>query len=286
MEIKFFLRAKDFLSHAGEVLVKDEVRYGLICGIAKRLIGDPHAYGEIDPWFYTLDDETGVQAAAMRTPPYKVLLAHFSGDPALNAALLAGSILTISKNIPGVVGDKEIADRFVEYWCQAHKATVEGKMAQRVYRLLRINDIEFAPGKLRIASMEDQVLLERWAHSFHQDVYASSSLNVPEDNVIPKMVRKEVYVWEDAFPVSMAAKDGPTENGVRINLVYTPPELRHQGYATSCVASLCREILESGYKYCMLYTDLANPISNSIYQKIGFAAVCDSVEYAFSNPSQ
>jgi uncharacterized protein len=284
METKFFLKAADFLSYAGEALVKDEVRYGLIYSLARRLIDNPHVYGEADPWFCSLGDETGIRAVAMRTPPHNVILAYFSGDTVLNAVLLADSISKISKNIPGVVGDKEITDRFVEHWCKAQKARVEGRMAERVYRLVRVGDFPLAQGKLRLALTKDLDLLRKWRHSFHKDVYASSNLNVPEDDVGPKIARKEVYVWEDSFPVSMAARSGPTANGMRVGLVYTPPEQREKGYATACVAGLCRGVLESGYKYCMLYTDLANPTSNSIYQKIGFNAVCDSVEYSFSNP--
>ncbi|HEY96946.1 MAG TPA: GNAT family N-acetyltransferase, partial [Dehalococcoidia bacterium] len=66
--------------------------------------------------------------------------------------------------------------------------------------------------------------------------------------------------------------------------VYTPPEHRRKGYATACVAGVCREILKSGYDFCTLYTDLSNPTSNSIYMKIGFRPVCDNVEYAFAKP--
>ena len=69
-----------------------------------------------------------------------------------------------------------------------------------------------------------------------------------------------------------------------VGLVYTPPELRRKGYATACVAGVCREILKSGYDFCALYTDLSNPTSNSIYIKIGFKPVCDSVQYTFSAP--
>jgi len=79
----------------------------------------------------------------------------------------------------------------------------------------------------------------------------------------------------------MAAKTRPTEKGMTVGGVYTPPELRGKGYATSCVAELSRHILQSGKEFCTLYTDLANPTSNSIYKKIGYTEVCDSVEYTF-----
>jgi predicted GNAT family acetyltransferase len=283
METKFFSKASDFLSEAGGILLQDEVKYGLILGIAGRLIDDPHAYGEPDPWFCTLTDDIGVCAVAMRTPLHKVLLAHFSGDPAVNATKLAEAISTTSKNIPGVTGEKEIAGYFIEHWCKTHSTRVVGSQAQRIYRLERIRDIKFASGKLRMATLADRALIVKWAHAFHQDVYPSTNLNVPESDVVPKILRKEVYVWVNPVPVSMVGKASPTENGVRIGLVYTPPEFRGKGFATSCVASLCRQLLGSGFKYCMLYTDLANPTSNSVYQKIGFIPVCDSVEYAIEN---
>ena len=79
----------------------------------------------------------------------------------------------------------------------------------------------------------------------------------------------------------MAAKLRPTERGTSVGLVYTPPESRNKGYATSCVEELSRNILRSGQAFCTLYTDLANPTSNSIYMKIGYRPVCDSVEYTF-----
>ena len=57
---------------------------------------------------------------------------------------------------------------------------------------------------------------------------------------------------------------------MRINLVYTPPEYRRKGYATACVAALSQMLLDRGYQYYFLSTDLANPISNHIYQAIGY----------------
>jgi predicted GNAT family acetyltransferase len=129
--------------------------------------------------------------------------------------------------------------------------------------------------------MGDRRIIMEWAHMFH----AETDPNSPEDTIIPKIEKNEVYIWEDSIPVSMVAKASPTQKGIRINLVYTPRELRNKGYATSCVATLCKELLDSGYQFCMLYADLANPISNAIYRKIGFREVCDSVEYSFSIPA-
>ncbi len=72
-----------------------------------------------------------------------------------------------------------------------------------------------------------------------------------------------------------------TPNGVRLNIVYTPPEHQRRGYATACVAALSQHLLDSGRSFCFLFTDLANPTSNSIYQKIGYRPVCDFVDIEF-----
>jgi predicted GNAT family acetyltransferase len=67
-----------------------------------------------------------------------------------------------------------------------------------------------------------------------------------------------------------------------IGLVYTPPYFRGKGYATSCVAAVSQLALDRGFEKCVLYTDLANPTSNSIYMKIGYRPICDSIEIKFT----
>jgi predicted GNAT family acetyltransferase len=92
-----------------------------------------------------------------------------------------------------------------------------------------------------------------------------------------------LYLWCDKVPVSMAWKARPTKSGVVVSGVYTPPEHRRRGYATCCVAALSQRLLDTGYTYCTLYTDLANPTSNSIYRKIGYQPVCESMMYRFED---
>lgn len=69
---------------------------------------------------------------------------------------------------------------------------------------------------------------------------------------------------------------------IRVGPVYTPPELRGHGYASAVTADVSRRAREAGADEVLLYTDLANPTSNSIYQNIGYRAVEDRVVLAFS----
>jgi predicted GNAT family acetyltransferase len=111
-------------------------------------------------------------------------------------------------------------------------------------------------------------------------------MHSPEEWVAMRLAQSDasgVWVWDDGGDVvSMAAYTGPSPNGIRVNGVYTPPDRRGRGYATGCVAALSRWLLDRGRTFCFLYTDLTNPTSNAIYQRIGYRPVADVDQYAFA----
>ncbi len=209
-------------------------------------------------------------------------MAYFSGDAESAARVLTEAVARRSPVIRGTTGDVGITDSFAEQWCRTRQVHIVGKQAQRIYRLDRVNEIPRAPGRLRLATMAERDMLAAWQTASAVDIYGVLSSRMPAMDITPAIQRQDVFVWEDGVPVSMAGKTRPTENAITIDLVFTPPEFRRRGYATSCVSSLCTELLSGGYKFCTLYTDLANPTSNSICKKIGFNEVSDSVEYSFS----
>ena len=100
---------------------------------------------------------------------------------------------------------------------------------------------------------------------------------------MPRMQRGLVRVWDDGALVSLAAYgeiEGDSGPGAaRIGPVYTPPAHRGRGYASGLVAVLSRELLQGGKRAIFLTTDLANPISNGIYEKIGYRRAADHCEY-------
>lgn len=63
--------------------------------------------------------------------------------------------------------------------------------------------------------------------------------------------------------------------------VYTPPDRRRSGYAGAVVADLSDRLVARGDRV-MLYTDLGNPTSNSVYRRIGFRAVAENLRYGFA----
>ncbi len=67
-------------------------------------------------------------------------------------------------------------------------------------------------------------------------------------------------------------EDGQAKKLSRIAPIFTPKEYRGHGYASTITAHLAQEILDEG-AVPMLFTQALNPISNAIYQKIGFEFV-------------
>jgi predicted GNAT family acetyltransferase len=96
-------------------------------------------------------------------------------------------------------------------------------------------------------------------------------------------VKDDIAFWKnrDGEIVSMAGSSRGTPNGATIAYVYTPTELRRRGYASRVVGHLSRHFLDAGKSFCCLYTDLANPTSNSIYAQLGYAVVGESSHWVF-----
>jgi predicted GNAT family acetyltransferase len=139
---------------------------------------------------------------------------------------------------------------------------------------------------MRRQAAGDTELLVDWLQAFEAE--ALHSVGNGEDRarrIVEYRLTAEragLMLWEnDGQVVSVAGFGGETPNGIRIGPVYTPPDLRGRGYATALVAQLSSQLLAEGRRFCFLYTDLANPTSNAIYERIGYVRLCESAEIAF-----
>jgi GNAT superfamily N-acetyltransferase len=164
-------------------------------------------------------------------------------------------------------------------WNQLTHTRTRRVQSQRIYRLDRVIAPANVNGRLRRCEAADRPLAAEWILAFNRDV-GEHDVPADPDRFIGRP-NEGLFFWIDGNPVSMAGFSGPTPNGIRIGRVYTPPELRGRGYARACVAALSQHLLDSGRKFCFLYTDLANPVSNHIYQEIGYRPVCDAAALKF-----
>lgn len=274
--VRRYREAAAFLERAEAWLLGAEVEHNLLLGIARRLTQSAEGF---DPPVYlaTVEEDDTLVGCAFRTPPYKLGLTRM---PAAALPALVGDVAAVYDSLPAVLGPEPVVRSFAERWSEQQGVRARPGMRQRIYRLTRVTPPEhLPPGRMRPAGPEDVGLTARWMAAFRTDtgVPVPASKRAAQDLI----ARGALFLWEDGRPASMAGWTGRTPNGARVAYVYTPPGLRGRGYATALVAALSRHLLESGLSYCALYTDLSNPTSNRIYQRIGYEPVCDVMDCHF-----
>jgi predicted GNAT family acetyltransferase len=270
MDLRRSTSVDDFLAAAGDFLVAREAEHNLIFGICSNLRETPEAY-TAPPYFATVSDQR-VVAVAIQTPPFQLVLSEID-DPAA-IPLLADDL--VDRDLPGAVGPVEhvrafMGEREARGARPAHLTTSE-----RIFRLTAVTPQPPVPGRMRIAEPADRALVARWLEAFMREALEDDPTDIEgmTDRWIARRGRS-LHLWEDGEVVSLTGVGSLTPNGVRIGPVYTPPEARNHGYASALVATASQAQLDAGRRFCFLFTDLANPTSNHIYQVIGYEPVRD-----------
>jgi GNAT superfamily N-acetyltransferase len=289
----------EFLAAAGPYLRRERVRNttmltvtesmrvaaaaspGAAAPASRQAPADPAACPLLGWW----SDSAGrVAAAFLHTPPFPVLLA--AAEPALAAELAEAALA--ARPLPGVNAPPEVAEAFARAWQQAHggpaKARVRVHVNQRLYRLGELSWPDPAPaGAARIARDCDLPLVIDWFSAFAVEVH---DMGRGADHAAAARDRVSyggITLWEAAGrPVALAGATRQVAGMVRVGPVYTPPEARGRGYGSAVTAAASERLLAAGAGDVLLYTDLANPVSNSIYQRIGYRPVEDRVSLEFS----
>jgi hypothetical protein len=214
--------------------------------------------------------------------PNSSLVLTFISDEELNA--LINTLVEKSIEVPKILGPLEVCKKFSQIWSEKMNLTSKLSMKQKIYQLDKVNDLERVDGAMAQADDRDKKILVEWYMAMVKEAIPDDKMSLEEAQewVDRKIAANELFLWiQNEWQVSMAALVGATRNGIRISAVYTPPDLRRRGIATSLVANLSQYMLDQGTQKCFLYADQMNPTSNSIYQKIGYNPVCESALYLF-----
>ena len=272
--------AAAFLARAQSTLEQREAANNLMVGIAVRL----HEYPErikTPPWLATVEDGERLVAAAVMTPPHRLIL-HAEGDDPEPLQLLAHTLVADGWRVPGVGGLKDTSRAFAEIWSAVTGRPHRAGMNERIYELRRVIPPEPpVPGRLRVATEDDTALMSDWVWGFIQDAGLDGTVEGAREIAELRIADRDLFIWDNGGPVSTVTKTRHSTHGIVISLVYTPPAHRNRGYASAAVAALSQQLLDAGWEFCSLFTDLANPTSNSIYQRIGYRPVADFDEYLF-----
>jgi predicted GNAT family acetyltransferase len=236
---------------AGERVYLATVRDGATCGVAIRRDDGPVIIGQSD---------------------------------ATAAIAFADDLAQEEPGLQGVVGALPAAEAFAGRWRELTGRTRRLRVRLRQHALAVVNEVPAAPGAPRTATEADIEWLIEGQCAFVAEVGVPD----PPERVralLPKRVlRGEYRIWDHDGRVAFAGFSDAAPDFARIAPVYTPPECRGRGYATSLVARMSSELLARGKQRLFLTTDIANPTSNAIYARIGFRAENDDWHFDFVSP--
>lgn len=270
----------DFRSAAGDFLAVEPVLNTVPLTIVDRLVkAGPYSFGLEPPRFgwWREEPQGSVAGVFVQTPPLGVVLGVMGGDVAQRLAeVLAGAG---GVAVPSVHGNKQLVTAFARSWEQAAGGQTRLLRHERLYRLGALAQPEPAPNGLpRLAVADDHALLVGWYAAFAAESGTASSGADFNAVVGQRTAEGLLHVWEDdGRPVAFAGASPVIAGMSRIGPVYTPPELRRRGYASGVVAAASAHVLSQGAAEVLLYTDLENPTSNSIYQQLGYVMVEDAL---------
>jgi predicted GNAT family acetyltransferase len=282
MELRRFASVEAFLAVAEEFLVAREAEHNLILGVCNTLLTQPGVY-KVPPYLAAVLDGGRVVAVSTQTPPWDVVLSEMD-DPSAIDLIVADRI---DEPPPGVIGPSALSARFAETWSRRTGSPSRRVMQERAFRLRTVTSPKPATGEMRAAGPPDRDLVERWLGEFITEALGESHDDLGElaerwVTAASRTPGRAMRLWiDDGAPVSMSGFGAQTPNGQRVGPVYTPPELRGHGYASNLVAQGSQAALDAGRRFLFLFTDLANPTSNKIYQAIGYEPVTDIDRYAF-----
>lgn len=268
--------AAAFLERAGPWLREREDHHNLILDFAQGAAapggGDPEAL------FVTVEERGLVNGCVVRLAPHQALTTALTTALSPAAPLAVASLLARRLDrLPGVVGPRHAALAIAGGWVALRGGAVREGMRQGLHRLDRVTPSRRSAGRMRLASSDDAVLALRWCEAFASETGIAHT--VSESTLARWLEGGALHIWEaGGEPAAMAVAQGRTPRGIRIGFVFTPPPLRGRGHASGLVGALSQHMLDRGCRFCVLYTDLANPTSNALYRRLGYEMIGEVVD--------
>lgn len=276
-----------YVERVRPLLLREEALNNLPLGVLGQL--EQGVYDE--RVLLTVETDGGVVVGmVLRTPPWPWSVAVFEDDRDGFAAV-AGRHLARHATLPGeVVGEAGIAAAVADRWAVEADAVASVAMSMRVMDCSEVLSAPAVSGAPRPIGMGDLDVVVPWLVDFESETGVSSEPRPAEElrGLLERPLtegRSPLWVWEDGGEiVSLAGIGRPTGTGERVGPVYTPPELRGRGYAGALVGHLTRDAFARGRRHVFLFTDAANPISNALYERLGYHHVADATRYTLPAP--
>jgi GNAT superfamily N-acetyltransferase len=222
-----------------------------------------------------------VCGAAVRTPGWPLIV---SALPGRCAVLAEAALAAADLGLAGATGPIGEVDAFAAAYVARTGKAVEVVLRLWVFVLGALRPPSGVSGAARRAGERDVGLVAAWRLAFDEEALGDRRAGRdPRASAQPALSpEREFLLWEvDGTPVALAGAGLPVAGMSRVSSVYTPPEHRGCGYGSAVTAAVSAWALAAGARDVVLFTDLANPVTNAIYPRIGYRPMHDALELAF-----
>ncbi len=274
----------DFLTATGEHLRAEPVLNTVLLTVAETLRQrGASAFGDEAPMFgWHESPDAMVDGAFLQTPPFPVLIGPL---PAGSAESLMRLLTADGRPVAGANVSRCDEAAVNAAWTALTGGATGVHHRMRLFRLGALTPPDpFPLGMGRLADQEDLDLLVSWHAAFGAETAAGAAEDTRR-TVADRLSHGGLMLWEaGGEPVAMAGLTRNVAGVVRVAAVYTVPGHRQRGYGGAITTTVSQAALDDGAAAVVLFTDLANPTSNALYQRLGYQPVGDRVLLDFQPP--
>jgi predicted GNAT family acetyltransferase len=240
------------------------------------------AYSAPSSFWWVSTDTGAVVGAASWTPPFALLVSDMplEAAPGVAAAMIERAA-ALHIQPPGINGPEVAAGAVAAAWTHTTGDVIERERLILLNELGTLVDVPAPPGARRRATPDDVPMLGVWLEAFGTEI----DVIVGADPVATatRSVRAgqfDLWIHDDVAVCVVGQR--VAARVLRVGPVYTPPEHRNRGYGRRLTYEVTAAVLaRPDVDRAMLFTDAANPVSNSIYRQAGYQPRERHVEIEF-----
>lgn len=275
-----------FLELAGAHLATEPVLSTVVSTTLERAVADPSPVDHPRWWAAVVDERTDeVVGVAMRTAPFRPYPLYLLPMPTAAAEAFGAWLLAHEPDVAHANGVRASVEAVLGVLADDRGGSTRVLEHDRLWEATSVLPPTGVPGGARAATLDDLDLVTAWCLDFMPAADRQAGRppregegeHLDREYARGKIERGLMWLWEDKGEVVHLTGWNPPALGVaRVGPVYTPVEHRGHGYAAALVAQVTERILSDGARAC-LFTDVDNPVSNGVYERIGYRPVAEMV---------
>lgn len=286
MELKMYKTKKEFCDENLLLLENEEALNNIMIGVILSA-----EENDVKDWVLArIENEGLVQMIIIINKPRNGLLMY---SPTNNCSdeickYIACKIKELEINLLEINSRKELCEKVAKYYMEITHKKIKSKKDKYILELTKLNEnldlhnlemIQVKDDLDEISKIYDNI------REFQEDAHKEIITNEEAKFYADIHIKKGLYLFKNSENeiVMQAITSRKLINGYVIGAVITPKAHRGKGYAKTGMYILSKKLLDNGAKVLALYTNPKNPVSNHVYEKIGYERISEELLIEFED---